>query len=382
MSEKATHACAVDLENFLLAPWQNVLEISEKHRFVWLSRDISLSKICTGMTSEKVASKCLSGYICNYLSALLDKGEHYLVLAIICGRWTTDVEIPTNESIKALEFFIEEAGENVDTVCLKALLANLYHQNEKENDHGLIESYELFEEVLDDFGNYIWIYGAYYDFLYSGALFEELIRHFLTTLHPRNARKANLFQPGIYTSVTLHNSLTTLPDDFAFTISKLFQVPSTAYILYKVILAYMAMAVEEKSNKRKCGLWNEARKILLRLDKWARRKCQLYPESIDDYVCFIVGKAADAVGNMDIARYQFKEACSYGTTFAGIHFFDSTNIKDDDDNLVKVDRRSKERHHPYRRQNTRASRRAAVERIPRHLMCSGFEIHVGPFLHT
>ena len=59
-------------------------------------------------------------------------------------------------------------------------------------------------------------------------------------MHPRGSKGGGrLFKDGIYTPLTPHNNLTS--EDMFANLSKLFVVPSTDYILNKVVQAYMAL---------------------------------------------------------------------------------------------------------------------------------------------
>ena len=393
LSAAVVRVCETDVEKVLKNPCQVAMDITEKHRFIWLSKDVSLTKVLSDLSTDvNVSWKLMTSCVLNFLSIMLDKGEVHLVLAIICKKWACEILPETNEAIKALEQVITNHSEHVNIVCFKGLLANLYHnlyheEEEKCNDmsNWLEKSLDMFHEILGDVDNHIWIYGAYYDLLYAFTANEDLIRHFLSRVHSKGSRGVgHLLEGGIYTVITPHNNRTTSEDRLA-DLSKLFVVPSTAYILYKVVQAYMALSREAGQLKLKLAYKAEATKVVQYLDKWVRRKSLLFPENTDDYMYFLLGKAASDIGDMDIAGFAFKEACSYGTTFACIQFSNEVNVNPemdgpDDDDKMQTGEKDR-RFHPYRRKTYRTSAKPN-ETLAKDIQFLGMDVRVGSFLHN
>lgn len=115
------------------------------------------------------------------------------------------------------------------------------------------------------------------------------------------------------------------------------------------------------------------------------RKRHFFPENTDDYLYFLLGKAASTTGDMKIAKFAFQEACSYGTCFASVKFSADEDMAGDSDHLAEADLGEMgHRFHPYsRKSNRRKSTRTSVKgyMLPTDLKFSGMDTRVGPFLH-
>jgi hypothetical protein len=382
MSKGALTACVRDVEDVLISPWRTVLQLSENHRFLWLSRDVSLRSILPSLKSDmKISRKLLTVSFLTFLSVMLDKGEIHLCLSIIAEKWACEIEAETNKSIWALEYIIETYDDVTDMVCFKGLVATLYHQQGQECilkmvdcKDGLEKSYDTFHEIKDIIGPHIWIYGAFYDFLDASSLFEEIIKHFVL-----NVQGKRLYETGIYTAFTYHNSLTTLSYRFA-SISDVFIVPTTAYLLYKVASAYLAVSKNSNNVHQSSAYRNEAQKVLKHMERWVREKCRLYPESTDDFLYFLLGQTALEFGDEAVCQTAFKEACSYGQTFACIQFSTDRNELDVRDEVSSSTRGGKcTRFHPYRKGGKKSP---PIFSVPDDMKFLAGNFHMGPYVHS
>ena len=186
MSTAVLHACEMDVEKVLENTWQVVLNISEKHRFTWLSRDVSLAKCLSDLRMDlNVSWILMTSYVLSFLSTMLDKGEVHLVLSILYEKWACEILPETSEAIRALELLIANRPGDAGIVCFKGLLANLYHNRFHEEEEPCMEtgkwlekSLDMFRAILDDVLEHTWIYGAYYDLLYTFTIYRDLIKHF------------------------------------------------------------------------------------------------------------------------------------------------------------------------------------------------------------
>ncbi|KAH3747765.1 hypothetical protein DPMN_182195 [Dreissena polymorpha] len=315
MKKSDIDVCVRDLEKAMAEPWQIILKLTEKHRFRWLSRDVSLSdilkKVSSGVENPFFEIK---NYLLSFFNEMLDKGEGLLVLSIISKQWhwASYIQVDTDIYIRHLEEMIAYLEGSGDLVCLKALLANLYHQREVERGGGNegMKSCFIYKDTLYAARSHTWIYACFYDLLFYLQEYDLIIKDFI-----QNIKEDILYTPGMYSSITTYNRFTT--QDFAEMLGHVL-FPTTAYILYQVVRAYEALSQTSKTLYKQWLYNNEARKALNHLKRWTKRKCQMYPELFDDHLYFLVGKASEMVGDMETAEVFFKETLSYGISFVCI----------------------------------------------------------------
>ena len=171
LSDAVVRACETDVDKVLKNPCQIVFDISERHRFIWLLREVSLMKCLSDLSLNlNMSWKLMKRNVLNFLSIMLDEGEVHLVLSILCEKWACDILPETREAIRALEQLIANHSEDVNSVCFKGLLATLYHNIFHEEEESCMEtgkwlekSLDLYRDILEEIDTHTWIYGAYYD---------------------------------------------------------------------------------------------------------------------------------------------------------------------------------------------------------------------------
>ena len=396
MSETSVAACIKDVESVFESPAKFVLSIAENHRLSFLSRDVSLQNLLQPLSeSSSTTTKLLRGYLLTFLSEMLDKGEIGLLISIISQEWASDITVETCKVIRVIEQIVATNEENsldgdVDDriVCLQGLLANLCHQKACENleylgSYGreMDKCLDTYQKVFDHIGKHIWIYGACYDCMFQLEWYAEIIKHFVAKLNSGcTENSGRLYEPGIYTVISAHNHLTTYPDEFA-DMHKFIVIPSSAYILHKVAYAYMALSRKAKLVWLTNAYKIEANKVVIHLEKWVKRKCELYPEMDDDILYYLVGITAREVGNAAVMKNSFREAVKYGTTFKGFEVLNEPQFNDDHSgnghgcDLAKA--RKKKYFHPYLKRNSTQS----VRKLPAGLRFVGGNVRVGSYLH-
>lgn len=322
LPEFSKEKCTKVIDQFLQSPLKTTLQLTENHRFLWLSTDISFVKtlhtIQKQIEIKELKDIAIAPTLINFFSELLDKGEGSLVLAIVCAdwHWSSKVQSDTRYCIHKLENMMSLLEGHGDLVCLQALLGNLYHQlyYETGNVRFKERSMDMLLMTQKKAGRHIWIYACLYDLLRYISENDLLLRHFLS-----NIRSELLYTDGIYTVLTNYNCNTSAGFNFA----EMFEdavFPTTSYLLFQVACAYIGLAQTSSSLYRRWLLRNEALKVVKHLRKWASRKCSLYPELFDDELNYLVGLAAEIVGDKAIAIKSFQESVSYGVLIWGVQY--------------------------------------------------------------
>ncbi|KAK3589048.1 hypothetical protein CHS0354_007997 [Potamilus streckersoni] len=331
----SVQACLRDIEYVMKAPLSVILELTENHRFCWFSRDVSLKKLLQPLLSERKSTQNMfRKYVIRYLSVMLDKVEIYLALSMICGTKSCEVIPETEYSIQCLENVLEQCDEGDDIVCVKGLLANIYHQRA--------------EECIKC--------GNKSDVVYPQA----------------QGKYGVLFTSGVYTAITPHNFLTVHPSTFDFTEESV--IPSTAYILFKVILTYCTLEENVNAFQIKHRLMMQWKKAISLFDKWVTYKCELFPEQNDDYLIYLVGITGMIAGDIKRGSDLFQAAIDYTSTFSRIEFRLPTG---------KEEVQSKWRYHPYRQsKNIRQKQNLQEARtLLSKLRFRSGEVHIKPYTH-
>ncbi|KAL3831860.1 hypothetical protein ACJMK2_023557 [Sinanodonta woodiana] len=388
MSTASVEACLRDVENVMKAPMSIILELTENHRFCWFSRDVSLKKILHPHLSEgKCTQNMFRMCVLQYISVMLDKGEIYLVLSMICGTESCEVIPETEYSLKCIADVIEQCDKDDDVVCIKGLLANIFHQRAEEcknsgNKTDAMKykhmSLKAYQEILKDVGNHIWIYGAYYDLLSACGSWTTLLRHFLSFVHPQTKGKCGfLFTSGVYTAITPHNNLTANRSIFHFLEETV--IPSTAYILFKVIKTYPEVYTNVTGFVNKHKLMLQVKKAISLLDKWVTHKCELFPEMTDDFMLYLVGMARMMAGDIKRGRDCFQTAVEYTTTFNKIE----CRLRSGKEEYPTLESKRKSRYHPYRlSKNLRQNQECRdANKLFSELIFRSGELHIKPFIH-
>ncbi|KAK3592960.1 hypothetical protein CHS0354_023181 [Potamilus streckersoni] len=388
LSTASVQACLRDIENVLKDPLSIILELTENHRFCWFSRDVSLKKMLQPLLSEGIYTQNMPRmYVLQYLSVMLDKGEIYLALSMICGTESCEVLPETEYSIQCLENVLEQCDEGDDIVCVKGLLANIYHQraeecvksgNKRYGEKYKRISLQTYQEILQDVGHHIWIYSAYYDLLYACGSCHILLRHFLSVVHPQAKGKHSvLFTSGMYTAITPHSFLTVHPSIFNFTEESV--IPSTAYILFKVILAYSKTDVNVNALESEHNLMIHWREAISLLEKWVVYKCQLFPEKNDDFMLYLVGMTRMMAGDINKGCDHFQAAVEYTSSFSKIEF-GMTNVKEE---VPTLETQSKRRYHPYRQSKNFHQKQKLhnANKLFSELRFRNGEFHIKPYIH-
>lgn len=373
-----TKVCIKDITNFLQTPWQILLQLTESHRFRWLSKDISLQDILRKLT-ERINLKqevFIAPCLLNFFSELLDKGEGLLVLSIVCKdwQWSSNVQLNTRQCIRHLEEVIAMLDGYGNLVCLQGLLGNLYHQLSYEtgNINFFKRSMNILQEAQHNAGKHIWIYACFYDLLQYSSECDLVLRHFLSRV-----RSKSLYTSGIYTVLSNYNCNT------GFNFAEIFGhavIPTTAYILFQVVSAYIGLAQSSNSLYMRWLLQTEAFKVLKHLRQWTSRKCRLYSELFDDQLNYMVGLAAKIVGDRDIAFQSYKEAVSYGISVLGVDLDDLGQIPVVPDYLLAKPRGSFD-HKLLRFQPYRKTKRGHRVGLPKELTFVKGRPHVGRYRH-
>ncbi|KAL3831861.1 hypothetical protein ACJMK2_023558 [Sinanodonta woodiana] len=388
MSTASVEACLRDVENVMKAPISIILELTEKHRFSWFSRDVSLKKILHPHLSEGICTQNMFRMcVLQYISVMLDKGEIYLALSMICGTESCEVIPETEYSLKCLEDVIEQCDEDDDVVCIKGLLANIFHQRAEEcrksgNERSGLKyknmSLKTYQEILNDVGNHIWIYGAYYDFLSACGSWTTLLRHFLSVVHPQTKRiRGFLFTSGVYTAITPHNFLTA--NRSIFHILEECVIPSTAYILFKVIATYNAVDKNVTCFENELNLVQQLRKAVSLLDKWVILKCKLFPEMNDDFLIYLNGRARLIAGDIDRGCGLLQAAVEYSMTFYKFE----CRLASEKEEVPTLEPQKKSRYHPYGpSKNFRQKQiRHDANKLFSELKFRSSELYIKPFIH-
>ncbi|KAL3831862.1 hypothetical protein ACJMK2_023559 [Sinanodonta woodiana] len=388
MSTASVEACLRDVENVMKAPISIILELTEKHRFCWFSRDVSLKKMLQPLLSEgKCTQNMFRMCVLQYISVMLDKGEIYLALSMICGTESCEVIPETKYSLKCLEDVIEQCDEDDDVVCIKGFLANIFHQRAEEciksgNKRDAMKyknmSLKTYQEILNDVGNHIWIYGAYYDFLSACGSWTTLLRHFLSVVHPQTKGKCGfLFTSGVYTAITPHNFLTA--NRSIFHLLEETVIASTAYILFKVIMTYQEVDKNVTGFKNKLNLILQRKKAIKLLEKWVLQKCEYFPEMNDDIMLYLVGMARMMAGDINRGRDLFQTAVDYSTTFTKFEYRQPSGKEE----VPTLQLQRKSRYHPYRSSKNfrQTQKRHHANKLSSELRFRSSELHIKPFIH-
>lgn len=312
MTDTATKACIKDIESFLQTPLQIVLQLADSYRFSWLSKDISLETVFQDLMdfTQLKTDVAIAPCILTFFSELLDKGEVPLVLSIVNSDWRkpSAMRFNTQQYIRGLEEMIELLNGHGSLVGLQGVLGTLYYQLycETDNEAFYYKSGSILLKSIKHAERRTWIYAYYYEKLLFDMSFEKLLRHFFS-----NIRSELLYTEGMYTCISTHNYNTLFNDAEMLNGEAIY--PSTAYLLYQVICAYMGLVQCSKSFFKQWLFKREASKVLKHLRTWAKRKSVLFPEIFDDHLYYLVGVASTVVGDTEMAVQSYEQAKSYGT---------------------------------------------------------------------
>ncbi|XP_060595030.1 uncharacterized protein LOC132749321 [Ruditapes philippinarum] len=311
MTKRTREVVLSDIQKVIENPVGIFLELTEKHRFCWLSQDISAACLFTPLLVNQNLSKSLAQEtLLTYISTLLDKGEVSFVLSLLCGTEICDDPPSTETAI----YYVEKAAESDGgrrCIRVQALLATLYHQHACSISFGslngrklMVKSLGIFVNILREENCSAWVVGEYYNLLFNLQCYDKIMNHF-TTLVRRdcNPTAIDFFKSGIYTVVDYHNRSTA---EKAIQVSPEFIVPSILYVSYKAITACICFMGQYKLPKEDIeAIFKFNEKLMKKLQLWLSEKERLYPEYTDEYAHIILGLGYKHLDDIENYKNEF-----------------------------------------------------------------------------
>ncbi|XP_045194568.2 uncharacterized protein LOC123550197 [Mercenaria mercenaria] len=358
MTEQTRNAVLKDIQKVKENPVGIFLELTEKHRFCWLSKDVSAASIFIPLLLKPHLPRSIAQQkLLEYVAALLDKGEVGVVLSLLCGIEICDEPPSTETSIYFVEKVVEtENGSKCQN--LKALLATLYHQFALEIKHDESESRKelmdksigIFEEIIQEGNCHAWIISEYYNLLFNLESFGKIINHFAKLIRKDYVCTAwHFFKGGIYTNVDFHNRATV---EGSIQVAPEFIVPAFLYVSYKAVSASMSyIRYSSLADIEIEMILTFVKKLMKKLQLWLRDKERVYPEFIDEYAHITLGLGYKHLDDIENYKQHFRAAENFCIPLRQIN----TDLIYNEPVTVRIHHRLKSpRYRPYKRQSKHA----------------------------